>query len=207
MKQGVQDSSIPMGEKKYFAFLSYAHKDAQAAAALGRYIEAFRVPVRLAGEGRLLPKRMSPVFGNRAEFPESSRLGTAVRDAIASSGALVVLCSPAAKQSKWIDEEIRAFRQGANPKRIFPVLLEGEPSDAFPSALTEGNAEPLAVDFRPYRDNTRDAHLRLVAALLGIDFDMLKRREAARKRNAWVRAAALVVIVVAAAAGAFLAYE
>jgi len=46
----MQDSSVPAGQMKYFAFLSYAHRDAHAAAALGRYIETFRVPVRLGGK-------------------------------------------------------------------------------------------------------------------------------------------------------------
>lgn len=191
----MQDSPVPTGQMKYFAFLSYAHKDAQAAAALGRYIETFRVPVRLGGKEQNLPKRMFPVFRDREEFSASSDLGAAIEDALTKSGALVVLCSPNAAQSKWVNEEIRTFRRTSSPRRIFCVLLEGEPSEAFPAALIAGNVEPLAVDFRRGGDNQRDARLRLVAALLGVEFDALKRRERIRKRNARTRITGLTALV------------
>lgn len=184
------------GQAKYFAFLSYAQKDAPAAAALGHYLETFRVPVRLGGREQPLPKRMFPIFRERSEFSSSSSLGAAVHEALAKSGALIVLCSPAAAQSKWVDEEIRAFRRLRDPKRIFPVIVEGEPREAFPPALTEEGAEPLAVDFRPDQDSPRDARLRLAAALLGIDFDALKRREIRRIRSARFRIAVIALAAV-----------
>lgn len=189
----MQGSSAASGHAKYFAFLSYSHKDAQAAAALSRYIEMFRVPIRLGGKEQQLPKRMFPVFRDRDEFSASSDLGSAIEDALAKSGALIVLCSPAAGQSKWVDEEIRAFRRTGNPKRVFPVLVEGEPSEAFPAALKESEALPSTVDLRRGRATQPDARLRLVAALLGVDYDALKQLETRRARGARLRAAAMVL--------------
>jgi virginiamycin B lyase len=199
----MSDTSAAVNRPKYFAFLSYAHKDARTAAALSRYLETFRVPVKLGGKEQL-PKRMYPIFRDRDEFSASADLGAAIRDALASSGALIVLCSPDAARSKWVDAEIRTFRQIGDPTRIFPVLLEGAPGEAFPSALTESGEEPLAVDFRPHEDATRDARLRLAAALLAIDFDALKRREAARVRNARVWNASLAALAGTAVACAFI---
>ncbi|HEY9085568.1 MAG TPA: toll/interleukin-1 receptor domain-containing protein [Candidatus Tyrphobacter sp.] len=95
---------------KYFAFLSYAHNDAAAAAALGRYIETFRVPVRLGGKEQSLPKRMFPVFRDREEFSASSDLGASIQDALANSGALIVLCSPKAAQSWYVVFAVRHAR-------------------------------------------------------------------------------------------------
>lgn len=185
---------------KYFAFLSYAHKDARTAAALSRYIETFRVPVKLGGKEQQLPKRMMPIFRDRDEFSASSDLGTAIQDALAKSGALIVLCSSDAARSRWVNEEIRTFQRVSESRRIFPVLLEGEPSEAFPLALTEKGSEPLAVDLRPHKENLRDGRLRLVAALLGVDFDALKQRELRRVRTAQLRTgliAAVIAVLVA----------
>jgi virginiamycin B lyase len=185
---------------KYYAFLSYSHADEKAAARLSRYLETFRVPVRLGGPEQKLPKRMKPIFRDRDEFAASPDLGAAINQALASSGALIVLCSPAAAKSEWVNKEIEDFKQLGHRARIFAVLLEGEPHESFPAALIEGGIEPLATDFRPAAHDVADAHLRLVAALLGIDFDSLKRRERIRVRKLRLQMAAAGLLVTAAIA-------
>lgn len=183
---------------KYFAFVSYAHADEKTAARLARYLETFRVPVRLGGPELELPRRMTPIFRDRDEFSASSDLGTAITEALASSRALIVLCSPSAAKSRWVNEEIRTFRRLGSSQRVFAVLVEGEPHEAFPAALLEGGREPLAIDFRRVAHDGKDARLRLVAALLGIDFDALKRRERLRVRGVRVRIAAAAAALIAA---------
>lgn len=190
----MSDARMPA---KYFAFLSYSHADEKAAARLSRYLETFRVPVRLGGPEQKLPKRMRPIFRDRDEFAASADLGAAINEALASSRSLIVLCSPAAAKSRWVNAEIEMFRRIGDPTRMFAVLLEGEPAESFPAALTEGGIEPLAVDFRPSAHDGRDAWLRLVAALLGIDFDALKQRERIRVRNARLQFAALGAVALA----------
>lgn len=180
---------------KYFAFLSYSRADEKAAARLSRYLETFRVPVRLGGPEQRLPKRMAPIFRDRDEFSASSDLGAAITDALASSRSLIVLCSPAAAQSVWVNEEIRTFRRLGSSGKILAVLLEGEPRESFPPALTEGGVEPLATDFRPSSRDAADGRLRLVAGLLGIDFDALKRRERLRVRRLRLQLAAISLVV------------
>ena len=194
--------------KKYFAFLSYGHKDSAEAARLARFIETFRVPVKLGGIERSdLPKRMFPVFRDRDELSASPSLGGVIEEALSDSGALIVLCAPEAAASTWVNKEIREFRRVGDANRIFAVILRGEPSVAFPEALTETGVDPLAVDFRPHVDKPRDAHLRLIAALLGVDFDALKRREALRVRNARLRIAAFATIAALATAGSIAGYN
>jgi virginiamycin B lyase len=188
---------------EYFAFLSFARGDTGAATSLGRYLEGFRVPIRL---GRQLPKRMSPIFRERDEFAESSDLGATIYSALAKSGALIVMCSPAAARSRWVNQEIATFRRVSNPSRMFAVLLEGEPHDAFPPALVEGGVEPLAVDFRRGQESVHDARLRLVAALLNVNFDALKRREVLRVRKARLRDVGVASAVVLAACGAVVGF-
>jgi len=189
-------SSVDQEKHKYFAFISYSHQDTRVALDLSRYLETFPVPAHLDRDGPPLPKRMFPIFRDRAEFSASSNLGAAIEQALAESGALIVLCSPAAAQSQWVNEEIRTFRRVNNPQRIVTVLLEGDVPEAFPPALTENGAEPLAVDFRAHVDNIRDGRLRLVASLLGVDFDALKKRERIRVRNARILQGSLLSIFI-----------
>jgi streptogramin lyase len=192
---------------KYFAFVSYAHKDGAAASALSRYIETFRVPVRLGPDNDQLPKRMFPVFRDRDELSASADLGAAIRDALAYSGALIVLCSPAAAQSTWVNEEIRTFLKTGDRERVFLALFEGEPNEALPPALADNSIAPPIIDFRPNAETARDAPLRIVAALLGIDFETLKRRERSRLRNARIRLAVLASVSALAIVAGIIGYN
>jgi hypothetical protein len=50
---------------RYFAFLSYSHKDSELAEWLHSQLEAYKVPRRLAGqltENGVVPKRLRPIF-------------------------------------------------------------------------------------------------------------------------------------------------
>jgi streptogramin lyase len=192
---------------KYFAFLSYSHDDAAAAAALSRFIETFRVPVRLGGKEQKLPKRMFPVFRDRDEFSSSADLGAAIEDALAKSGALIVLCSPSAAQSKWVDEEIRTFRRVGDPKRIFAVLLKGDAGESLPPTLKGAEVAPIVADLRRGKSHVCDARLRLVAALLGLGFDALKRHERQRTWSGRVRSAALALVAAAVIGGTVVGYN
>ena len=93
-------------QKKYWAFLSYSHQDSKACEWLHAALENFRVPRRLADRetplGRV-PKRLFPVFRDRDELPGSAELGTNLTEALAQSRALVIICSPAAARSRWVN--------------------------------------------------------------------------------------------------------
>jgi len=59
----------------------------------------------------------------------------AIETAIRESGGVVVLLTPAAKNSTWVDQEIDlAVRFG---KRLFPVLLTGDDTTAVPPKLAK----------------------------------------------------------------------
>jgi hypothetical protein len=71
-----------------------------------------------------------------------------VRTALTESASLIVLCSPSAQRSRWVEEEISFFRRIYPDRPVLAALLDGEPAEAFPSALTVGGREPIAADFR-----------------------------------------------------------
>ena len=87
---------------RYRAFISYSHRDARWARWLHRALEGYAVPRRLvgaAGEFGPVPSRLRPVFRDRDELASAGDLGQRVKDALAASEALVVICSPAAAAS------------------------------------------------------------------------------------------------------------
>ena len=185
---------------RYRAFICYSQQDRAAAEKLHRRLESYRVPRRLIGRpGRLgpIPERLSPVFRDCDELAASADIGQRLHEALARSDFLVVLCTPASAQSRWVNAEIDSFHalNPTNRDRVVAVMLAGDPgaadlsADCFPPALrsetnsanTMGPTFPLAADLRPGRDRHRDAELRLIATLLGVEFDELKRRHEDRR--------------------------
>ncbi len=104
-----------MSDIRYKAFISYSHEDEEWAKWLHKTLESYRLPRRLIGqttEQGTVPSRLSPIFRDRDELASATDLGKAIRAALAASERQIVICSPAAARSKWVNEEILAFRQG-----------------------------------------------------------------------------------------------
>ncbi|WP_052816657.1 toll/interleukin-1 receptor domain-containing protein [Sphingobium fuliginis] len=162
----------------YTAFLSYNHRDVRAARGLQRRLESYRLPkgaMRSDGE-----RRLGPIFRDRDELPAAADLSEAVKQALSRSAALVVLCSPHAAASPWVDKEIRLFRFLHPDRPILAAIIEGEPEEAFPPALQDGG-EPLAADLRREGDGVRLGTLKIIAGLAGIGLDRLVQRDAQRR--------------------------
>jgi len=179
-----------MTESRYKAYISYSHKDEVLAAWLQRALESYRVPRGLVGRQSAagkIPDRIRPVFRDRADLSSAADLKDTVKEALAESENLIVLCSPDAAASHWVNEEIRQF---ALAGRVFCIIVGGElssdgsVSDCFPAALAEiGLHEPLAADVRSWADGKNNARLKLIAGLLGVRLDELLRRDLKRKRK------------------------
>jgi tetratricopeptide (TPR) repeat protein len=194
---------------RYTAFLSYSHKDAAAAGRLHRRLETYRMPRRLVGSETArgpVPTRLAPIFRDREELPAATDLSATVREALAQSGALIVLCSPHAAESLWVAEEIETFRQLHPNRPVLAAVLDGDPPDCFPAVLRAFGRdgtwhEPLATDLRRDRDGPRLGLLKLVAGITGVGLDALVQRDAARRirRVMAVTGAALAAMLATAA--------
>lgn len=184
-------SEDPAAAAGYWSFLSYSHRDAAVAAWLHHALETWPLPAALVGRpiaGTRLPRRLFPIFRDREELPTAPDLGAAIRAALDRSRTLIVLCSPAAAASRWVQAEVAHVHASSRGTRILAVLLEGEPNAADPAREClppglRGAGEPLAADLRPGGDGRRLALLKLVAGILGIGLDELRQRDRLRRHR------------------------
>lgn len=196
----MEQQSAPAEAPQYRAFISYSHADTPFAQSLHRRIERYRLPAGADGQR----ERLAPVFLDRAELAAAPDLSDQVREALARSAALIVVASPRARASRWVDQEIALFRAIHPDRPVLAALIDGEPQEAFPPALVayQGRAvEPLAADFRKGADGQRLGLLKIIAGLSGQRLDRLVQRDnqARQRRVMAVTAAALLLSIILAA--------
>jgi WD40 repeat protein len=219
---------------KYWAFLSYSHADKKWGGWLHKALETYRVPRRLVGtesrDGKV-PPRLFPIFRDREELPVSADLGSNINEALQESRYLVVICSPRAAQSRWVAEEIKTFKKLRRGNRILALIVDGEPNasdgkagfavedECFPAPmryrlaengeLSQERTEPIAADARESGDGKNNAKLKLLAGLLGVSYDNLKRRDQDRRlrRARAIGSAALVLVLIFAALAVALLFK
>lgn len=183
-----------MDTPRYKAFISYSHQDETWARWLQRSLETYRVPRRLVGQAGTygpIPARLRPVFRDREDLSSASDLTAQIKDELDNAETLIVICSPAAARSPWVGEEIQYFTQPGRGDRILALIVEGEPQPTntdeacFPPAILQAHdgspKEPLAADVRKYADGKRLSLLKVIAGILGIRLDELRRRDAQRQ--------------------------
>jgi tetratricopeptide (TPR) repeat protein len=180
---------------RYKAFISYSHRDHAWARWLHHAIESYRTPRHLVSEA--VPANLVPVFRDREELPSAHDLSTRINEALSESENLVVVCSPAARASRYTNQEIEAFCRSGRSERVFCLIVDGDPTakdtdqDCFPPALRQrydssgrtvpGEIEPIAADLRPEGDGRQLARLKIIAGLLGVGLDDLRQRELQRR--------------------------
>ena len=205
------------GEFRYWAFISYSHADAKWGDWLHAALETYRIPARLVRNATpegAVPKRVFPVFRDREELASSASLGENIENALRLSRALVVICSPRAAASRWVNEEIKLYKSMGHEGRVFCVIVDGEPNapadsgllECFPKAalvrlnqkgeLSDEPAEPIAADAREGKDGKRNALLKLIAGIVAVPYDQLRQRERQRQLRRRIRLAASVVAAI-----------
>jgi tetratricopeptide (TPR) repeat protein len=220
---------MDIAKPKYRAFISYSHLDERWGSWLHKKLETYRVHKHLVGRTTArgtIPRRLLPVFRDREELASATDLGETITAALQDSEALIVVCSPAAAQSHWVNEEILTFKRLGRADSVFCVIVDGEPNasdtseperECFPPALrfhlgesgelSSRRAEPIAADARDGKDGKNGAQLKLTAGLLGVGLDELQRREQHRRQRRLIAitSASLAGMVVASVlAGAAL---
>lgn len=181
-------------QRRYRGFISYSQKDKAWARRLHQSLESYAVPKGVNAPALRNGRRLGRFFRDDEELGGAQSLGAALEGAIDDSDTLIVICSPHAAQSKWVNEEVLRFKRRKNA-RVFGVIVGGEPNAAdparecFPPALrwavgpdgqlTDQPDEPLAPDIR--KESFERIRARVAAGILGVPFDDLWRRERRRR--------------------------
>lgn len=201
---------------RYAAFISYSSKDAKFARRLHRALEHYGIPSSLGkfdliGGGKR--NRIYPVFRDREELA-AGRLGDAIEANLRASAALIVVCSPNASASPWVQKEIEYFVGLGRGEKIFAIVADNAPlTDAagvdatlacFPpafrgDALSGDKLEPLAADARRSKDGFRNAWLKIVAGMIGVSPGQIIDRDRRHRAIRNVQAAGVALVVLAAA--------
>ncbi len=201
---------------RYRAFISYSHADKRVAEWLHRALETYRIPPKLVGTSTrvgIVPRRLTPIFRDRDELSATHDLGGALNAALEESLFLLVICSPASAKSRWVAEEILAFKRLHGEHRVLAVIVAGEPGhpdhECFPAPLrfvlgadgelTEEIAHPIAADIREGKDGRQLGKLKLIAGLTGVRLDDVVQRETQRRTRR------LVLVASASGAGMVIA--
>ncbi|WP_345777519.1 toll/interleukin-1 receptor domain-containing protein [Luteibacter sp. dw_328] len=203
---------------RYRAFISYSHQDTPWAAWLHRALETYAIPDHLVGQltaAGVIPRRLTPVFRDRDELASAGDLGRTVNAALAQSECLLVICSPHAASSRWVNEEVLSFKRLGRDERIFCLIVAGEPNasdlpgreaeeclvPALRHRLDGAPIEPIAADVRQGSDGKLNALIKLVAGMLCLGFDDLKQREMHRRMRRVTILAAVALVVMAVTTG------
>ena len=204
-------------EQRFTAFISYRHAspDQEIAKRLHTAIETYHIPGAIKQQtGR---RQMGKCFRDAEELPLSPNLGDDIERALDNSDWLIAVCTPRYLQSRWCLRELEYFIEHKGRERVLVMLADGGPKESFPEQLLwrideQGNRvayEPLAADVRGATDAERakklkTEKLRILAPILGVGFDDLRRR-ARQRRIRIVSGVCAAVVVAGAALGVYIA--
>ena len=168
-------SSVPVIEQtsgssahqfEHDVFISYSRHDRAFSELLEKTLEGYRPPSGLG-----LPARNLEIFRDESDFTGIDYYES-IGKQLANSKKLIVLCSPHARASQYVNDEIQRFVQTRGVQNVIPLLVSGLPNNeakleqegqrAFPQALMEAMEMPLAISylgFNPARHILKSARL------------------------------------------------
>ena len=193
------------------AFISYSRRDRDFAALLEKALKAYKPPPGLG-----LAARFLNVFRDESDF-SGTEYYAAIDAQLRQSRKLILLCSPAARGSGFVDDEVRRFIQIRGAENVIALLLAGLPNNeagpgreqdmAFPQALCEALRMPLATSFVGFdpkanklgKDSFEAAWYMVLANLYDVSRKEIeerdRKRQARQRRNAWAAALAVILML------------
>lgn len=198
----------------YGGFISYSHAaDGLLAPRLQSGLQRFAKP--------WWKRRALRIFRDESSLSANPHLWSSITDALDQSDWFVLLLSPEAAESSWVNDEIEYWLECKDSNRIIPVLTGGDlawsdndfTSDAVPPALQNAFlSEPRWVDLR-FADSEEQLDLSnprfsaavadIASAIRGVPKDELESEEVRQHRRtvrtAWAAGFALVFLAVVAA--------
>jgi tetratricopeptide (TPR) repeat protein len=213
----------------YDAFISYSHaKDKPIAAALQSAIQKLGKP--------WYRRRALRLFRDDTSLSATPHLWPTIEQALGQSRHFLLLASPEAAASKWVNREVAHWLENNSIDTLLIGLTDGElawddsagdfsalENMPLPPGLAKRfPSEPKWVDLRPYREGAehtaskRDAKFTelaadFAAAIRGMPKEDLLSQEVRQQRRAltlaWSAAASLLILAVAATTAGIFAYR
>lgn len=177
-------------EYKYFAFISYKSQDRRWANWLQRKLEYYILPAEIRKADTRLSKGIRPVFKDTSDLG-AGNLENGIRQALAESRYLIVICSPRAAKSKWVNKEVKEFIDCGRLNDIIPFIIGGIPNssdpteECFPEELRNLSDVNEIKGANISEGGRNAAAVRVIARMFNLRFDELwqrfRRREIKRR--------------------------
>ena len=179
--------------QKHDAFISYSRKNEEFAALLEQALENYKPP-----KGLNLARRHLDIFRDRSDFRSGGYIANLEKH-LRSSARLIVVCSPEARSSGFVDQEIQLFVDFKGTEHLIPILYSGIPNNeaapdqvtqlAFPDALCKAMQMPLAIDYRGFevgrdkinKNQFEAAWFQTLAAIYDVERGEIEQRDKKRK--------------------------
>lgn len=213
--------------ESYKAFISYSH------AADGKLAPALQSALHKIGKPWFKLRAMR-IFRDKTNLSATPKLWSTIENSLAQAEYFLLLASPEASQSQWVNKEIQWWLENRSIERLLILITGGnvewtsstndfdwDRTDALPIALkNKFIEEPLFVDFRWAKTaddiSLRNSHFRssvldVAATLLGKSKDYIDGEDVRLHRKARNLGIAAVSIIVSfsiiASIASFFAYK
>lgn len=134
------DSNSGSLDFAYRAFVSYSHENRPVAAAVTRALKRIGIPWYRSSRH---------IFRDDEELSPSEPLPDVIQRELGRSAFLVVIASPAAASSSWVNHEVEWWLEeaGRDPGTVIVILAEGDLAHSVPPAAADWvAAQRLAID-------------------------------------------------------------
>ena len=167
---------------EYMAFISYSRSDEKWAKWLQYKLEHYILPSSVIVHNPEKPINLRPIFRDKTDL-RPGILSERITEALSSSRFLIVVCSPNAVKSEWINKEVDGFKAIGRHKYIIPFIVGGKANakgedshmECFPLSLRNmGKLELLGANIE---EMGREAALvKVISCMLDVRFDSLWQR-------------------------------
>jgi len=165
---------------KNFAFISYSHEDMKQAERLDNFLFEFRLPTQVKEKHPNLRDTFHEIFRDNTGMGAATDLDYEIKRQLDQSEYLIVICSPNAVESDWVNKEIEYFKRKRGLEYIYPFVVDGIVNAKSPH---EGK-ECMPKALRPYKGRAANistysfehAIIEILAAILNIEVDEIWQR-------------------------------
>lgn len=169
----------------YYAFISYSTTDSKWAKWLQHELSYYHIPSSIKKSKIGVPERIRPVFIYEYDLA-GNQLHTAIQQELEASKYLIVICSPNAAKSKYVNNEVETFIRMGRSQYIIPFIVDGEVDcsdsrrECFPPALLamlhSGDKGNELRGINVTTNGKRHALVDVVATMLDVRLDVLWNR-------------------------------